>query len=72
MAFDDANMQIFKVTPAFIAEARNEGLMNLSVEDLVKMRIFKIDSEYIRQAKAEGVPLEVEKLVQKRIGVWGK
>jgi hypothetical protein len=36
------------------------------------MRIFKIDGEFIRQAKADGVPLEVEKLVQKRIGVWGK
>lgn len=65
-------MRIFKVTPEFINEARNEGLTNLSVEDLVKMRIFKIDSEFIRQAKAEGVPLEVEKLVQKRIGVWNK
>lgn len=65
-------MRIFKVTPDFINEARDEGLTNLSVEDLVKMRIFKIDSEFIRQAKAEGVPLEVEKLVQRRIGVWGK
>ena len=65
-------MRIFKVTPQFITEARNEGLTNLSVEDLVKMRIFKIDSEFIRQAKADGVPLEVEQLVQKRIGVWGK
>lgn len=65
-------MRIFKVTPQFIAEASNEGLANLSIEDLVKMRIFKIDSEFIRQAKADGVPLEVEKLVQKRIGVWGK
>jgi hypothetical protein len=65
-------MRIFKVTPEFITEARNEGLTNLSVEDLVKMRIFKIDSQFIRQAKADGVPLEVEKLVQKRIGVWGK
>jgi len=64
-------MRIFKVTPEFIAEARNEGLTNLSVEDLVKMRIFKIDGEFIRQAKADGVPLEVEKLVQKRIGVRG-
>jgi hypothetical protein len=36
------------------------------------MRIFKIDSGFIRQAKADGVPLEVEKLVQKRIGVWSK
>jgi hypothetical protein len=65
-------MRIFKVTPEFITEARNEGLTNLSVEDLVKMRIFNIDSQFIRQARADGVPLEVEKLVQKRIGVWGK
>lgn len=65
-------MRIFKVTPEFISEVRNEGLTNLDVEDLVKMRIFKIDSEFIRQARADGVPLEVEKLVQKRIGVWGK
>jgi hypothetical protein len=62
-------MRIFKVTPEFITEVRNEGLTNLSVEDMVKMRIFKIDSEFIRQAKAQGVPLEVEKLVQKRLGV---
>ena len=65
-------MKIFKVTPEFIAEARNEGLTNLSVEDLVKMRIFNIDSDFIRQAKADGVPLEVEKLVEKRIGVRGR
>jgi hypothetical protein len=62
-------MQIFKVTPEFIAEVRNEGLTNLSVEELVKLRIFKIDSTYIRQAKADGIPLEVERLVQRRIGV---
>lgn len=62
-------MRIFKVTPEFITEVRNEGLTDLSVEDLVKMRIFKIDSDFIRQAKADGVPLEVEKLVQRRIGV---
>jgi hypothetical protein len=65
-------MRIFKVTPEFIAEVRNEGLNDLSVEDLVKMRIFKIDAEFIRRAKADGVPLEVEELVQKRIGVWRK
>ncbi len=65
-------MRIFKVTPEFIAEARNEGLTNLDIEDLVKMRIFKIDAEFIRQAKADGVPLEVEKLVQKRIGTYGR
>ncbi|HLO00559.1 MAG TPA: hypothetical protein VK208_19020 [Pyrinomonadaceae bacterium] len=61
-------MRIFKVTPAFIAEVRDEGLTNLSLEDLIKLRIFNIDSEFIRQAKAEGVPLEVERLVQKRVG----
>jgi len=62
-------MRIFKVTPEFVAEVKNEGLNNLSVEDLVKMRIFKIDAEFIRRAKADGVPLEVEELVQQRIGV---
>lgn len=61
-------MKIFKVTPEFIAEARGEGLSNLSVEDLVQLRIFKIDADFIRQARAEGVPLEVRKLVERRIG----
>ena len=78
MGFDKQDMEslvklrIFKVTPEFIAEVRNEGLTNLDIEDLVKLRIFKIDADFIRQAKAENVPLEVEKLVQKRIGVYGK
>ncbi|MCA1619321.1 MAG: hypothetical protein LC795_08425 [Acidobacteria bacterium] len=62
-------MRIFKVTPEFIAEARGEGLTDLSIEDLVKMKIFKIDSAFIRRAKADGVPLEVEELVRRRIGV---
>jgi hypothetical protein len=62
-------MQIFKVTPEFITEMRNEGLSNLQIEDLVKLRIFKIDTDFIREAKADGVPLEVERLVQRRIGV---
>ena len=62
-------MQIFKVTPEFITEMRNEGLSNLHIEDLVKLRIFKIDVDFIRQAKSEGVPIEVEKLVARRIGV---
>jgi hypothetical protein len=62
-------MQIFKVTPEFITEVRNEGLTNLQVEEIVKLRIFKIDAEFIREAKADGVPLEVERLVQRRIGV---
>jgi hypothetical protein len=60
-------MQIFKVTPEFISEMRNEGLSNLQIEDLVKLRIFKIDANFIRQAKADGVPVEVEKLVERRI-----
>jgi len=33
------------------------------------MQIFKIDSEFIRQAKADGVPLDVEQLVKRKIGV---
>ena len=62
-------MQIFKVTPEFITEMRNEGLNNLAIEDLVKLRIFKIDTDFIRTARADGVPLEVERLVQRKIGV---
>jgi hypothetical protein len=62
-------MRIFKVTPEFIAEARNEGLTNLSLEDAVKLRIFKIDRTFSRQARADGIPIEVEKLVEKKIGV---
>ncbi|HKO96343.1 MAG TPA: hypothetical protein VJU86_05095 [Pyrinomonadaceae bacterium] len=62
-------MQIFKVTPEFVAEVRNEGLKNLSIEQAVKLRIFKIDAEFIRQAVADGVPMEVERLVQRKLGV---
>ncbi|MBV8859425.1 MAG: hypothetical protein JOZ02_21005 [Acidobacteria bacterium] len=62
-------MRIFKVTPAFVAEVRGEGLNDLHVEDLVKMRIFNIDADFIRRARAEGIPLEVDALVQERIGV---
>jgi len=65
-------MQIFKISPAFIAEVRNEGLTDVSIEELVKLSIFKIDGDYIRKAKAEGVPLEVERLVQRRLGVGQK
>jgi hypothetical protein len=61
-------LRIFKVTPEFLAEVRNEGLGNLSVEDSVKLRIFNIDAEFIRKAKAGGVPLNVEQLVQRRMG----
>lgn len=62
-------LRIFKVTPEFVAAVRGEGLNELDVEDLVKMRIFNIDADFIRRARAEGVPLEVEALVQERIGV---
>lgn len=62
-------MQIFKVTPEFLTEVRNEGLTDLRIEDLVKLRIFKIDGEYIRNAKAEGAAIDVESLVQRKIGV---
>jgi hypothetical protein len=62
-------MQIFKVTPEFLTEVRNEGLTNLDVEDVVKLRIFKIDAEFIRKAKAEGANVDVESLVQRKIGV---
>lgn len=61
-------MRIFKVTPEFLTAVRNEGLTDLSVEESVKLRIFNIDAEFIRQAKAEGVPLNVEQLVQRRLG----
>ncbi len=62
-------MRIFKVTPEFIAEVRNTGLQNLKIEEIVKLRIFNIDAEFIRQAVADGVQLEVEKLVQRKLGV---
>jgi hypothetical protein len=65
-------MRIFKVTPAFITEVRNEGLSDLSIEEIVKLRIFKIDGEFIRKARAEGVPVEVERLVERRIGISHK
>jgi hypothetical protein len=62
-------MQIFKVTPEFLTEVRNEGLTDLNIEDLVKLRIFKIDGEYIRKARAEGATIDVESLVQRKIGI---
>src|ERR1044072_964635 len=62
-------MSIFKITPQFVAEIRDEGLTGLSIEEVVKLKIFNIDAEAIRKAKAEGVPLNVEKLVQWRLGV---
>ena len=63
-------MRIFKITPEFINEVRAEGFQNIEIEQLVKFKIFNINAEFIRQARSEGVPMEVEKLVQKRIGVY--
>ncbi len=63
-------MRIFKITPEFVAEVRAEGFTDLDIEELVKLKIFNIDGAFIRQARSEGVPLEVEKLVQKKIGVF--
>jgi hypothetical protein len=68
--FEDlVKMSIFKVTPEFVAEVRNEGLTDLSMEEVVKLRIFKINGEFIRKAKAEGAALNVESLVQRKLGV---
>ena len=62
-------MSIFKVTPEFLAEVRSEGLTDLSIEQVVKLRIFNINGDFIRKAKGEGVPMNVESLVQKKLGV---
>src|SRR5688572_20616822 len=62
-------MSIFKVTPEFVAEVRNEGLTDLSIEQVVKLRIFNINGDFIRKAKGEGVPMNVESLVQRKLGV---
>lgn len=78
MGFGDQSMEslvelrIFKVTPEFINELRGEGLVNLTTKDLVKLRIFKVDAEFIRKARAENVLINVESLVNLRIGAWGK
>ena len=69
---DLVKLRIFKVTPEFIREVQAEGLNNLTAEQVVKLQIFKIDGEFIRQARAENVPVNVEDLVKKRIGVWEK
>jgi hypothetical protein len=65
-------MSIFKITPEFISEVKNEGFNNLSIEELVKMKIFKIDGAFIRQAKAKKANVDVEEMVQMKIGVWSR
>jgi len=68
--FEDlVKMSIFKVTPEFVTEVRNEGLTDLTMEEVVKLRIFKIDGDFIRKAKADGVSLNVESLVERKLGV---
>jgi hypothetical protein len=63
---------IFKVTPEYLSELKNEGLSGLSAEEVVKLRIFKIDAAFVRQARIEDPNITVEKIVQKKIGVWVK
>lgn len=62
-------MQIFKITPEYVTEIRNEGVATNSMEEIVKLRIFKIDADFIRKAKADGVSIDVETLVQRRLGI---
>ena len=69
---DLVKARIFKVDAAFVGEVARMGFSREPMENLVKLRIFKIDADFIRRAKAAGVPLEVEKLVERRIGVRGR
>lgn len=63
---------IFKVTPEYLSELRNEGLSGLTAEEVVKLRIFKVDAAFVRAARADDPHITVEKIVQKKIGVWVK
>lgn len=63
---------IFKVTPEYLSELRAEGLTDLTPEQIVKLRIFKVDAAFVRQARAEDPNITVEKIVEKKIGVWVK
>lgn len=64
--------RIFKVTPEYLNELRAEGLTDLEPEQVVKLRIFKIDAAYVRDARSQDPNISVEKIVEKKIGVWGK
>lgn len=64
--------RIFKVTPEYLGELRAEGLTDLEPEQVVQLRIFKVDAAYVRDARAQDPNISVEKIVQKKIGVWGK
>ena len=61
---------IFKVTPDYLNSLRAEGLTDLSPEQVVKLRIFKVDAAFVRQARAEDPNITVDKIVEKKIGVW--
>lgn len=62
-------MRIFNITPEFVTGVRAEGFEKLDIEGLVQFKIFNINAKFIREARADGVPMEVEKLVERRIGV---
>jgi hypothetical protein len=64
--------RIFKVTPEYLSELRAEGLTDLEPEQVVKLRIFKIDAAYVREARSQDPNISVEKIVEKKIGVWGR
>lgn len=61
--------RIFKIDADFLREAARLGFDKEPFEHLIKMRIFNIDADFIRRARAEGIPIEVEALVQERLGV---
>lgn len=62
--------RIFKVTPEYLSELRTEGLIDLQPEQVVQLRIFKVDAAFVRDARAKDPNISVEKIVQKKIGVW--
>ncbi|MDM7920673.1 MAG: hypothetical protein QUS14_00115 [Pyrinomonadaceae bacterium] len=64
--------RIFKVTPQYLSELRAEGLTDLDPEQIVQLKIFNVDASYVREQRAKDPGISVEKLVQKKIGVWGK
>jgi hypothetical protein len=60
---------IFKVTPEYLGDLRNAGLVDLSAADIVKLRIFHIDANYVRDAKAANPAITVKEIVKKKIKV---
>lgn len=64
--------RVFKVTPEYLNELRTEGLTDLEPEQVVQLRIFKVDAAFVRQARSDNPNITVDKIVQKKIGVWTK